>query len=118
MRGVPASATSPIQPAAGGLRLLLRLQANARGNAVEGVVGLADGRKALKARVTAPPEDGRANAALIKLLAKTWRLPKSAITIVAGQRDRTKILLIEGDAKALEAAVQRWLDQERASGSR
>ena len=81
-------------------------------------VGLADGRKALKARVTAPPEDGRANAALIKLLAKTWRLPKSAITIVAGQRDRTKTLLIEGDAKALEAAVQSWLDQERARGSR
>ena len=61
----------------------------------------ADGGVALKAAVTAPPEDGKANAALVALLAKAWRVPKSAISVIAGASDRRKTLLVEGDPTLL-----------------
>ena len=65
----------------------------------EGLDGWAadvDGRPYLKARVAAPPVDGEANTALIKLIAKTLGLPKSAVTIAAGGSARVKTLEIEG----------------------
>lgn len=55
-----------------------------------------DGNVVLKVAVTAPPEDGKANKALIKLLAKAWKLPKGAMTIKKGAKDRRKTLFIEG----------------------
>jgi uncharacterized protein (TIGR00251 family) len=53
-----------------------------------------DGR--LRVRLTAPPVEGRANQALIKLLAKKFGLPKSSISIVSGERNRNKRLHLEG----------------------
>ena len=55
-----------------------------------------NGTRVLRAYVTAVPEDGKANAALIALLAKEWKLPKSAITLLRGATDRNKTLQIEG----------------------
>ena len=55
----------------------------------------------LKVAVTAVPEDGKANKAVIALLAKTLKLPKSAIDIASGETSRTKILLIDGDEALL-----------------
>ena len=51
---------------------------------------------AIKARLTAPPVDGAANAALITLLAETLLLPKRAITLIRGATGRQKIVEIEG----------------------
>ena len=51
---------------------------------------------ALKVRLTAPPVDGAANEALIKLLAARLSLPKSALQIVQGATGRQKVLEIEG----------------------
>lgn len=51
---------------------------------------------AIKARLTAPPVDGAANAALIALLAETLSLPKRAITLVRGATGRQKVVEIEG----------------------
>lgn len=59
----------------------------------------------LRVLVTAPPEDGKANAAVIKLLAKAWRLPKSAFVVIAGETDRNKVLFVAGDPMALEARL-------------
>ena len=64
-----------------------------------------DGQKLLKVAVTAVPEDGKANRALIALLAKQWKLPKSAITIEAGAGERRKLLLIEADPAILAARL-------------
>jgi uncharacterized protein (TIGR00251 family) len=58
-----------------------------------------DGRPYLKARVAAPPVEGEANAALIKLIAKTLDVPKSAVTMVSGETARIKTLQIEGMAQ-------------------
>lgn len=48
------------------------------------------------ARVTAPPVDGKANAALIRLLAKEYGVPKSRIRIVQGETSRNKVVELPG----------------------
>ena len=96
-----SAAASPLAPAPEGLRVFVRLQPKARRERIEGVVTEPDGRVALKVAVTAPPEGGKANAALIALLGKSWRLPKSAIEIVGGASDRRKTLLLRGDPASL-----------------
>ena len=53
---------------------------------------------ALKVAVTAPPLDGRANAACIELLAEFLNLPRTALTIISGQSNRNKVVLVEGFA--------------------
>ncbi len=50
----------------------------------------------LRVRVTAPPVDGEANEALVRLLAKTLGVPKSAVGIVSGAKARDKIVGIAG----------------------
>ncbi len=49
-----------------------------------------------KVKVTAPPIEGRANKALIDLLAKKLRVPKGSIEIISGKRSRLKSIRIEG----------------------
>jgi uncharacterized protein (TIGR00251 family) len=53
------------------------------------------------ARLAAAPVDGAANAGLVALVAKTFRVPKRAVTIVAGETARLKRLRIVGDATTL-----------------
>jgi uncharacterized protein YggU (UPF0235/DUF167 family) len=50
-------------------------------------------------RVTAPPVEGRANAALCRLLAKAAGVPPSAVTVIRGQTGRDKLVRIEGVAQ-------------------
>jgi uncharacterized protein len=49
-----------------------------------------------KVRVTAPPEGGRANEAVLRLLAAAVSVPRKAITLVSGHRGRDKIVLLDG----------------------
>ena len=99
-----------------GLRVFVRLQPKARRERIEGVATEADGRVAFKVAVTAPPEDGKANAALIALLGRSWRLPKSAIEIVGGATDRRKTLLLRGDPASLQATLTAVLASLAQSG--
>jgi uncharacterized protein (TIGR00251 family) len=58
------------------------------------IVGEHDG--ALKVRIASPPVDGAANAELIRLLAKTFHVPKGSVDITAGQTSKTKRVTITG----------------------
>jgi uncharacterized protein len=87
------------------LRLAIRLTPNAGRNAVDGLETAADGETFLKARVTAVPENGKANKALIALLADTLRLPKSSISFISGETARKKILRIDDDPEDIEKAI-------------
>lgn len=100
---------SPFRSGSGCLLVDLRLQPGASRAKVDGLAVLDDGAAVLKVRVTEPPEDGKANAALIRLLAKVWKLPKSALTLVAGHGDRRKTLAVAGDPVALKRALEHWL---------
>lgn len=92
-------------PDKAGLRLTVRLQPGAKADRIDGLTQLPDGTTALKVRVTAPPADGKANAALVKLLAKRWKLAKSDIAILAGAGARQKTLRLSGDSAALAACL-------------
>jgi hypothetical protein len=58
----------------------------------------------LHVRVTRPPSDGEANVAVLALLARALRVPRSAITLVGGARSRTKRYMIDGLSTADLAA--------------
>jgi len=94
---------SPFLPVSNGVQVSIRLIPNARRNLVEGAVERADGAGALRVRVTAVPEKGNANAALLDLLATVWDVPKSHLSIKTGATSRNKIVLIKGDPDRLLA---------------
>jgi uncharacterized protein (TIGR00251 family) len=56
---------------------------------------------AWKIRVTAPPEHGRANDAVVRLLATALALPRDAVAIVSGHSGRDKIVELTGVGPAL-----------------
>jgi hypothetical protein len=95
-----------VRPAAGGVALYLRVTPNARQDAIGGVWRGASGEERLALRVAAPPDKGRANAAVVRLLADALDLPKSRIEITAGATDRLKTAAIVGDPAALAARIE------------
>lgn len=105
----------PLAPAADGVLVAVKLTPKARSAGIDGVVeepGPDGPRSLLKLRVTAAPEGGKANAAMIALLAKAWRLPKSSFTIVAGDTSRLKRVHIAGNAQALLRTIEPHLQGE------
>lgn len=91
-----------VRRTAAGVTVELRVQPRARRTVLT-----CDGGT-LKAQVTAPAEDGRANAAVIDLLAATWRLPKSAFAVTHGTTSRDKVLSIAGEPASLAAKIMAW----------
>ncbi|MCZ3375936.1 DUF167 domain-containing protein [Rhizobium sp. AG207R] len=83
------------------VRLSVRLTPNGGRDAIDGLETGADGECYLKARVSAAPEKGKANKALIALLSKSLGIPKSTLSIVSGDTARKKILRIEGEPEDL-----------------
>ena len=96
-------------PVPGGIALTLRVTPNASATRIEGIERRDDGSTVLRIRVTAPPDRGKANKAVIALLAKTLSVPKSSVTLIAGETARHKRVRIEGDAEALAASCRLWL---------
>jgi len=88
------------------LTLHVRLTPKSSRDALEGVETLADGQSVLKARVRAVPEDGKANDALIALVAKSLKTPASRIRLTSGATSRHKVLALEGDAAELSAKLE------------
>jgi uncharacterized protein (TIGR00251 family) len=81
--------------------LTVRLQPRARRNEVVGERG-----GAVVIRVTAPPVDGKANAALCAFIARTAGVPPSRVTIVRGQTSRDKVVRVDGvDEESLKKAL-------------
>jgi uncharacterized protein len=73
------------------IRLRLRVSPGAARAAVVGRHG-----DAWKVRAAAPPERGRANEAVLELLARTLSLPRASVTLVSGGRSRDKIVEVAG----------------------
>jgi len=87
------------------LSLSVRLTPRSSRDAIEGIGSLSDGRAILKVRVRAVPEAGQANAALLGLIAKSLKLPGSAVTLETGATARLKVLRIAGDPAELAARL-------------
>ena len=91
---------------AAGARVALKVRPRAPSSGVQGVAVDNVGRTHLAVRVSAPPEAGKANAALIKLLAKRWRMPQRALEVVSGAGARHKVLHIHGSPGELIARLR------------
>ncbi len=92
----------------GAIVVALRLTPRADRDQIDGVGVLADGRAVAHARVRAVAEDGKANTALVALLAKALHRPKSAVEVVSGGGSRLKSVRIAGDPVELAAIVEAW----------
>jgi uncharacterized protein (TIGR00251 family) len=89
-----------IQPHAEGATLPLRVQPKAKRNAVVG-----EQAGALKVSVTAPPEDGRANDAVLALLRDKYNLQRSQLALLSGHTNRNKVVLVRGVTPGQLAAL-------------
>jgi uncharacterized protein (TIGR00251 family) len=101
---------SPLSAASGGVRIAIRLTPRGGRAGFDGLKPAVDGGVELGVRVTAPPEDGRANEALLRLLAKAWRCPAADLSLVQGATSRHKVIHRRGDG-ALLAAMETWLSE-------
>jgi uncharacterized protein (TIGR00251 family) len=104
----------PWHIAADGLRLAVRLTPKAGRDGIDGLKPTAQnqingGGVELAVKVTAVPENGKANDALLRLLAKRLKLPVSALRLVAGATDRHKQILIDGEPQAMDLHLRAWL---------
>ena len=81
----------PIRDAPVGANFAVRVQPRARKNAIMGEIG-----DALKLALTAPPVEGRANEDCIEFMAELLKLPRSSVTIAAGQTSRNKVVRVRG----------------------
>ena len=96
---------TPLSAAADGVRVAVRLTPRGRGDRIKGVVRAADGAAALQVSVSAPPADGRANDALLALLAREWGVPRRDLAIVAGLKSRNKTVHVAGEPDTLLARL-------------
>jgi uncharacterized protein YggU (UPF0235/DUF167 family) len=87
-------------------RFCVRLTPKGGRDAIEGWSSDAAGKALLKARVAAAPEDGKANSALVELIARTLGVKKSSVRIVSGASSRVKLIEVDGD-RALLARLAR-----------
>jgi uncharacterized protein (TIGR00251 family) len=95
-----------------GVVLAVRVTPKASRDGIDGVIKDAEGKVWLRVRITAPPEDGKANAALIRLFSKIWKLPKSSFDIISGDTARTKRVLMRGDGVLFATRVAVMLRKE------
>ncbi|MBV8567182.1 MAG: DUF167 domain-containing protein [Methylobacteriaceae bacterium] len=100
-RPTPDVPNVPWTAASGGLRLRVRLAPKSHHDGLEGCQSGSDGRPVLLARVRAAPDDGKANAALIRLIARSLGVAQSSVTLATGAGSRIKGLFIAGDADGL-----------------
>jgi uncharacterized protein len=106
----PAAPSTPagdppfLRRSAKGVTVTLRAQPRARRTVLEFTR-----QGGLKVAVTAPPEDGRANEAIVALLVHSWRLPKSAFEIVQGAAARNKTIGISGEPSMLAYRIAEWV---------
>jgi uncharacterized protein len=80
-----------IQNSTDGVTFAVKVHPRAKKNAVTGEVG-----DALKVALTAPPVDGKANAACIEFFAKLLNVPRSSVTIASGLSSRNKVIRVSG----------------------
>jgi uncharacterized protein (TIGR00251 family) len=96
-----------------GAALTVRVTPRARRTEIAGV--MEDGT--LRVRVSAPPVEGKANAALVQLLAKILGVRANRIEIVAGQSGLDKILsILELSPEDVQARIQAWIKTQPSSG--
>jgi uncharacterized protein len=121
-----SSLPRPWRTDAEGLTIVVRLTPKAGRDAIDGIEQLGDGRTVLKVRVRAPPFEGEANAALLRLVASSLGVSGRQVSLVAGANARIKRLQVAGAPDGLASALenlcadvldasQQWIARGRAN---
>jgi len=98
-----------------------------KGNASKGEKPAPAATAELEVRVTAPPDKGKANTSLLKLLSKEWKIPSSDLSVATGMTSRKKKLLVTpssspassggggaaGDSQRILEHLLNWLESQR-----
>jgi hypothetical protein len=93
----------PIKTSPAGISFSVKVHPRAKKNAITGVVG-----DAIKLSLTSPPVEGRANQACIEFFADFFKVPRSSVTIAAGESSRNKVVRVSG---ATADALTQFLKQ-------
>jgi uncharacterized protein (TIGR00251 family) len=94
-------ADGPLTIASDGMRVAIRLTPRAKADRLVAIGLAAEGGRVLRAAVTAPAEAGRANEALLQLLANVWRIPRRDLSIIQGFTSRNKAVRVAGHTQQL-----------------
>jgi len=81
----------PLHETSSGVTFAVKVQPRAKKNAIVGELG-----DALKLALTAPPVEGRANAACVEFFAKLLNVSRSSVTIASGETSRRKVVRVTG----------------------
>lgn len=81
----------PIRDTASGATFSIKVHPRAKKDAITGTIS-----DALKVALTAPPVEGKANEACIRFFAEFLRVPRSSVTIAAGESSRNKVIRVNG----------------------
>lgn len=88
-----------------GVRVSVRVIPKSSADRIDGLYEAADGKVSLKLRVRAQPEKGKANTAVIKVLANALGVAKSDVTLTSGAKDRNKVLHVSGAPDLLSERI-------------
>ena len=93
-----------------GVTVAVRVAPRAAHQRIGEIAGEANGGHVIKISVTAPPENGKANDTVIRLLAKAWRVPKTSLTVTSGATDRRKTIHAAGEPEDLYRRLSKWME--------
>ena len=92
---------------ANGLLVVIRLTPRGGCDAIDGIAQLADGRRVVKVRVRAAASEGEANAALMKLIARSLGVAVRDVSLIAGATARLKRVRVSGAGATLAATLEK-----------
>ncbi len=95
-----------------GIILRVRLSPNSSCCKINGIFKTPDGLEYLKINIISVAEKGKANQELISWLAKKLKTAKSNISIISGELDRYKKILITADKSTIMPILQAWIGKE------
>ncbi|MER2520003.1 MAG: DUF167 domain-containing protein [Bdellovibrionales bacterium] len=96
---------------ANGVVLLVRAKPGISKSRKPKIVEIGDGQSAVEIAINAPAQDGKANKALLAALAEQLDIPQNALSIVSGETNRLKRILIKGDPATQHLAITQWLEK-------
>ena len=97
--------TGPYRKVRGGILVDVRVTPKSASTRLAGLYVAADGQVSLAVKVTAPPDKGKANAAVIAVLAEAFGQPKSTLSLASGETGRRKTVHISGDPDSIAASI-------------
>jgi uncharacterized protein (TIGR00251 family) len=104
----------PCKSTAEGILLFLRVTPRAGTDRIAGLWQDADGKMSLQVKVRTQPEKGKANEAVIALLAESFGLPRSALSVMSGGTSRLKTIRIDAPPRKIEQTLRSLIERTTA----